>query len=452
MKKTREKMKEELEKQAKQVIDELLDWNETHEKPDLSQIEDKILKLREKMSQSMVESVLESQGEVQPVDLMCPKCGKKMRYKGRKEKVVESRVGEVELERGHYYCEGCQEGIFPLDEQLRIEEKHWSEGVCRLTVWLCGMTEYANAAEILERVGGIHTSRGSAWRRTQKWGEAYRQAEEKERKGARQVEMSEGIVLGEVQGGKRLGVGMDGSMIHVRKEGWKEVKVGSVFEVEAEEVLDEVTQEEIEVGRAVGNSYTAYLGGPEVFGEKVWVEAKRRGWQKAVDTQVIGDGAVWIWNLVAEHFYDSEQVVDWFHAKEHLSAAGQTLYGEGTPKFHAWLNEQETHLFQGHAQEIAVALRQQGQKQPELQAGLTTEAGYFENNKRRMDYLEFRIQGWVIGSGMVESGGKQFKHRMAGPGMQWSRSGAERMLPIRSAILSGRFDQVWNTVYNSPQN
>jgi len=67
-----------------------------------------------------------------------------------------------------------------------------------------------------------------------------------------------------------------------------------------------------------------------------------------------------------------------------------------------------------------------------------------------MDYLEMRIQGWVIGSGMVESGAKQFKARLAGPGMRWSRSGAERMLPIRSAILSGRFDHVWLSAQNSP--
>lgn len=333
-----------------------------------------------------------------------------------------------------------------------MNEKHWSEEVCRLTVWLSGLTEYASAAEILERVGGIHTSSGSAWKRTQKWGEAYRQAEEKERIGAGQVEMREGIVPGEAQEGQRMGVAMDGTMIHIREEGWKEVKVGCVFEVGQEKTVDEVTREEIEVGRAVGNSYTAYLGGPEVFGQKVWTEAKRRGWQKAADTQAIGDGAVWIWNLVGEHFYDSEQVVDWFHAKQHLCAAGQTLHGEGTPKLHGWVNEQETRLFQGHAHEISLLLHQEAQHNPGLQEQLLTEARYFENNKRRMDYMDLRIQGWVIGSGMVESGGKQFKHRMAGPGMQWSRTGAERMLPIRSAILSGRFDQIWKTVYNSPQN
>ncbi len=333
-----------------------------------------------------------------------------------------------------------------------MNEKHWSEAVSRLTVWLSGLSEFASAAEILEKVGGIHTSSGSAWRRTQKWGEAYRQAEEKERVAADQVETRDGIVPGEAPEAKRMGVAMDGTLIHIRKEGWKEVKVGCVFDVGQEKALDEITGEEVEVGKALDNSYTAYLGGPEVFGQKIWAEAKRRGWQKALDTQALGDGAVWIWNLVSEHFYDSEQAVDWYHAKQHLCAAGQTLYGEGTPKLHGWLNEQATHLFQGHAEEIGALLKHEAQQNPSAQEKLLQEAGYFENNKRRMDYLELRMQGWVIGSGMVESGGKQFKHLMAGPGMEWSRPGAEKMLPIRSAILSGRFDQFWQVVYNSPQN
>lgn len=315
-------------------------------------------------------------------------------------------------------------------------------------MWLSGLTPYASAAEILEKVGRIHTSPGSVWQQMQRWGEAYRAAEEQERAHAQEVELCRGVVPGESQAGARLGVAMDGTLIHIRQEGWKEVKVGCVFAVGAETILDEDTQEEISVGRAVANSYVAHLGGPEEFGQKAWAEAKRRGWTQAADTQALGDGAVWIWNLVKEHFYDSEQIVDWYHAKQHLIHAGQLLCGEGTAQLQHWLGEQETRLYQGHAAEIAGLLGQAGENQPALQ----TEAGYFANNARRMDYLEMRIQGWVIGSGMVESGGKQYKQRFCGPGMQWSRTGAERVLPVRSAILSGRFDHVWQNVYNSPPN
>ena len=72
-----------------------------------------------------------------------------------------------------------------------------------------------------------------------------------------------------------------------------------------------------------------------------------------MDTQAIGDAAVWIWNLVQDYFYDSHQVVDWYHAQEHLACAAQLLMGENNPAAGRWLKEQETRLFQGHAEQIA---------------------------------------------------------------------------------------------------
>jgi hypothetical protein len=140
---------------------------------------------------------------------------------------------------------------------LKLNEKHWSEEVSRLSVWLSGLTDYAEAAEILEKVGRIHTSASGAWNRTQKWGEIYRQIEEKERISAGQVELRNGVVPGEEQKDQRMGVSMDGFMIQIRKEGWKEVKAGCVFEVRETKVMDEKTQEEIDVGCAMNNSYTA---------------------------------------------------------------------------------------------------------------------------------------------------------------------------------------------------
>lgn len=121
MKKTRKELEAELEAKSKTVIQELLDWNETHSAPDLTQIEDIVLELREKLSQAMVESVVTSQEQVQPAEVRCPQCGGVMRYKGQKGKVVESRVGEIDLERGHYYCPTCQSGIFPPGSTAEAE-------------------------------------------------------------------------------------------------------------------------------------------------------------------------------------------------------------------------------------------------------------------------------------------------------------------------------------------
>jgi len=324
--------------------------------------------------------------------------------------------------------------------------------VCQLAVWLSGLVSYERADEILAKVGGIHISSSSLWRRSQAWGQRFAQVEAQDQAQAAQVEVQAGIVPGEALRAERLGVAMDGWMILIRQEGWKEVKAGCVFEVNQETVRDPVTHEELEVGRARHLSYMAHLGGPEGLGPKLWAEAKRRQWSTALDTQALGDGAVWIWNLVADYFYDSVQVVDWSHAKSHLAQVAKVLYGEGTPAAQRWLTEQETHLFQGQAEELAVQIRRLAEQHAAVQADLWTEAGYFETNKRRMDYLDRRLEGWVIGSGMIESGAKQYQARFKGPGMQWSREGAERLLPIRTAILSDRFEEVWQTARNLPLN
>jgi len=341
--------------------------------------------------------------------------------------------------------------FFPLDEQLELEDKPWSAAIVKQAVWLSGIADFELAGEILQEIGQVNISTASIWRLSRKWGERIKALEAQEQVQANQVVSEQDSRTRREAQTERMGVAMDGTMIHIRQEGWKELKVGCVFEVVSLPSVDSQTKDMVDLGHAVHNSYTCHLGGPEAFGEKVWTDAKRRGWLRARDTQVVADGAVWIWNLVMDAFYDSHQVVDWFHAKEHLTKAANLLHGDGTPAAQRWLHEMENTLFQGHAEKIALEITQVAQNRPTAtQESALTEAGYFENNKRRMNYLELRTDGWIIGSGMVESGGKQFKSRFAGPGMQWSRSGAESLLPIRSAIMSKRFDERWQSVSNSP--
>lgn len=106
----------------------------------------------------------------------------------------------------------------------------------------------------------------------------------------------------------------------------------------------------------------------------------------------------------------------------------------------------------GHARKLDTALKSHATRQPRKSESLLQQAGYFQNKLKCMDYLEMRMEWYPIGSGMVERVVKQYKQRLCGPGMRWSRKGAERLIPIRSAILSQRFDKTWRLAYNSPQN
>ncbi len=324
--------------------------------------------------------------------------------------------------------------------------------MARLAAKYSAQMSFAEAAEALQELGQIDISVKSVWRLSERWGAALKAVEAKEAERAnRSYEPLSARPL-EPNTEQRRGAAMDGTMIYIREEGWKELKVGCFFDVELVPTLDPETKDMIELGHARNTSYVSHLGGPEAFGQKMWTEAQRRHWHRAKDTQVIGDGAPWIWNLVNDYFYDAHQVVDWYHAKEHLAQAAQLAYGEGSSAAISWIKQQETPLFQGYADRVCQAISDLAKNRPAAAEELLKQAGYFANNQHRMSYLEMRAEGWVIGSGMVEIGGKRFKDRFAGSGMRWSRSGAEHLLPIRTALMSGRFRERWQAAYNSPPN
>jgi hypothetical protein len=317
-------------------------------------------------------------------------------------------------------------------------------------VWLSGLVPYGRAAEILNRVGQIEISASSVWRRVEHWGTEIQVVEARQQ--VKAYELEEPRPHDPDRSLPKMGVSMDGTMIHIRSEGWKELKVGSVFEIGTRIVIDPETKEEIPLGSAIENTYVAHLGDPQAFGHQIWAEARQRSWMESEDSLAIGDGAPWIWNLVAEHFYTSHQVVDWFHATQHLAVVARSLYDEATPQYRRWYRGWETKLFQGHARSLIRALKRQADSKPERSEAILQQSKYFQHNLKRMNYLELRLEGYPIGSGMVESAAKQYKERFCGAGMRWSRSGAERLIPVRSAILSKRFDRLWHLAYNSPPN
>lgn len=354
-------------------------------------------------------------------------------------------MGEVEIERGYYYCEKCGYGLFALDEQLKLWDRNWSESLAKEMVWLAGaVASYEKAEEIMLRVAHISLSDSAIWRQVQRWGAEFKAlADEQKEKATELPKRGEIIAPQSNRSNERLGGAMDGVMVPILEEGWKELKVGCLFDIQTQLTFDKESGEFLELGHAVNNSYVAHLGGPEPFGQLMWAEAKNRGWEEVFDTQIIGDGASWIWNQTKEHFFDSYQTIDWFHACEHLHQAASLYHPHSPDAAQRWFNQAETALFQGHADQIALDLRANN---------LHSAATYFEHNKRRMQYLELRENGFLIGSGMIESGAKQFKARFGGSGMRWSRQGFEHLLPIRASVMSLSFDSLWNQVYNSPLN
>jgi hypothetical protein len=322
------------------------------------------------------------------------------------------------------------------------------------TVWLSAHMPYEHVAEALERIGHIGMCSATAWHKVQHHGAQAQAVEQAQRAEATAVPSRREPIAGNVRQGPRQGVALDGGMVHIRGEGWKELKLGCHFNVGVHWERDPRTRDWEQCGQAQNMRYVAHLGGPEEFGRALYTLAYQQGWTRAADTEVLGDGAEWIWNQAKEHFFDSRQAVDWYHADQHLAGAGKLLHGDGTPQAHAWWEAHRDPLFQGQAAHIAAALLEEAQRETKRQPdskraeALKTAAGYFHDNQRRMQYQELREELWLIGSGIVESGAKQYKARFAGPGMQWSRPGFNALLPFRSALMGGEFDVFWKTVQN----
>jgi hypothetical protein len=302
-------------------------------------------------------------------------------------------------------------------------------------VWLSGMVpSYEAAAEVYQRVSGQHVPSVSLWRQTQRRGarlKAYGQRQQEHVRPERVV-----LPLTPHAQPQCQGVSMDGGMLHIRGEGWKEFKVGTVFDIVQHWERDSRSGELVERPHAAQIGYTAVLGTVSEFAPALWALAVERGVPAADDSSVTADGAAWIWNLVADYFPDSLQIVDFYHACQHLALAASALFPDDPGRHQRWYAQQLDILFQGGAPLIAADLEA---------AGLPEHALYFHTHQRRMQYQEFREQGYPIGSGTTESGVKQFKMRLTGPGLRWHAPNAEPMLLLRGVVLAGTFtfDALW---------
>jgi hypothetical protein len=322
--------------------------------------------------------------------------------------------------------------FFLLDEHWGLTRSVYSPEMSRQMVWLSGLLPYEQASQVFARFGYSIVPSVSLWRQTQSYGEKMRNYVEQQQEVVSVTKLK--LLPPGCDHQRRKGISMDGGMVNIRGEGWKEMKVGTVFDVALHLERDTRTGELAERPHAQSVTYTAVLGSVDQFAPALWALAVQQGVPQAADSSVIADGANWIWNLADDYFPDSKQTVDWYHACEHLAKSAHALFSDDPHTARQWYTQNQETLFLGNCHLIISELET---------AGLETYSHYFHTHKRRMQYLEFLEEGYPIGSGTVESSIKQFKIRLTGPGMRWSRPGAERMLVIRAAVMADTFDDLW---------
>jgi len=179
---------------------------------------------------------------------------------------------------------------------------------------------------------------------------------------------------------------------------------------------------------------------PAKFTQRVLREADRRRFTEAKRQVVIGDGALWIWKIAQELFPQAIQIVDKFHAKQHLSELAKDLYGAPSEKTHAWAERRHGELDAGRFNELLRALRRQADRSDDARKCFQ----YFHRNRERMRYSRFEAEGLCTGSGVVEAGCKiVVGTRLKRAGMRWTLNGANSIIALRCSKLSGRFQDFW---------
>jgi hypothetical protein len=238
-----------------------------------------------------------------------------------------------------------------------------------------------------------------------------------------------------------MSVSVDGVMVHLIEEGWKEVKVVSISAVGSGEPAAETHADEKAAVRLTHHSYRAGLWEARSFGHHLWAEACRRGLEHAQQLVCVNDGAAWIWALMFICFARRVEVLDWWHAVERLwTLASSRLATDSAVA--GWVATQKRHLLNDELRQVLHAVRLLYPKGMSLPEGARQAVGYLFANRWRMRYGSFRQAGYPIGSGAVESACKVVvQQRMKQAGMRWSRQGAQAMLALRCALLSDRWHE-----------
>ena len=390
------------------------------------------------------------QGDAPPAaqrQLPCP-CGQKAHYMELRSKIILTIVGQVQLQRPYYLCAHCGEGQFPVDIELDVEKTSESPGGRRMLALVGHAAPFDQGRQQVELLAGLKVTTKAVERTAEAIGRDILAKQQEQIRRVKQLELPfvsgpripvlyiqiDGtgvpVTITETQGrqGKEAG-----QPAHTR-----EAKLGCVF-------TQTGTDEE---GRPVrdenSTSYVGCIETAEEFGLRIYTEALRRGWGRADLKAFMGDGAVWIWNIADLHFPDAVQIVDLYHAREHLWDLALKLHANDAARQKRWIMAAQDKLDNGRIESLVTSLRALQPASTEVIDMVRTEAGYFETNAGRMRYPKFRKQGLFVGTGVMEAGCKTvIGSRLKQSGMFWTVRGANAIIALRCCQLSGNFEDYW---------
>lgn len=382
--------------------------------------------------------------------LLCS-CGHQAHYRELRTKPVLTAVGTVNVSRPYYLCPHCHVGQFPADAELDIENTESSPAVRRMQALVGQQGPFDHGREQLKILAGLQVTTKAVERTAEAIGTDIAQNEQGEIQRAVQLDLP--MVVGEPI--PILYVQMDGTGVPVVKKETeerkgktdgqpahtREAKLGCVFTQTGGD------KKGYPIRDPDSTTYTGAIETAEEFGKRLYLEAWNRGWSRAEKKVVMGDGAEWIWNLADQHFPGSVQIVDLYHARQHLWDLARKLHPNDLTNQKVWIKAHQKRLLdKGKIGKLVLALRSTESGNAEVLEKIRTEADYFERNADRMRYPKFRRQHLFVGSGVIEAGCKTvIGSRLKQSGMFWTVRGANAIIALRCCHLNGRFEDYWES-------
>ena len=374
--------------------------------------------------------------------LPCP-CGGSARYHGRHSKTFESVLGPLHLQRAYYHCEQCQSGFCPRDRDLGLESFSLTPGVLRMTASAAALLSFEESRGLLHELAGVAVSTKQVERAAEALGVEI--AADEHQHVERMDEMAPTMYLG-----------MDGTGVPMRAEEvaeragkqadgsakTREAKLVTVWTAESRDAEGTPVRDpgSVTYSAAIESASTLDTS-PDLsdFAARVLREATRRGFSEAARPVILGDGSAWIWNTAAELFPQATQILDRFHAKEHLSKVGKAIYKDNA-EGKQWIDLRYDELDEGRLKSLVEALHVHADQYKQAQECIH----YIWKNRQRMRYPKLRKQGFCTSTGVVEAGCKVVVGtRLKRAGMHWSVKGANAIIALRCSKLSGRFEDFW---------
>jgi hypothetical protein len=361
----------------------------------------------------------------------------------------------VKYKRAYYAGCRCGHGKAPVDEQYGIEPGKVTAGLADL-VGLSGINKaFEDGKKWLKSFLLFEVSENTIRAETEKLGALQKKLDEELVQAMQEEAQLQKREYDQRQALERLYGSIDAAKVRIEprdkqekalagRENWRDLKIGCWYQGEIVPDRERSSrqkgkaQREGTVIRAKNKEYFCDIAPADEFGKLLWATGCSADADHARVLVFVCDGAVWIWNLVDQYFPHAVQIVDWYHAEDHLKRVAEEACS--TPEQpQVWLKEITEDLWQGQV-ELVIAACQDLSKHSELARQAAT---YFSNNCERMRYAEFRAKGYLIGSGVVESACKQIvSQRLKLPGAQWNLDGAILTAKARAAWLSGKWQSL----------